>query len=441
MAPKPYKLEKYGYSVEAATNKLLKEYQLYQVTPENHPSYNKEWKKFWERRYKEIKREGNKDPKDHDYTSEWIGYWKRRMKQILDDDIEKIKRNRGHKSELPIDYEPVIGVRKLTKASDFPSKSEDQATNKRRQLEYEEITSDSDSDSYYGYSRRSYHRKQPRYESPRSYNDRVHYTSPYRGSRPDTSSYDSTDNTENISIITVCRLLSALETELGCFSQKVLDLLSQAIALNKLKPNCCDEILMSADNVLFLNTVKEKLKGLVMVGVLPPLKISVIKRCIQKIAKLVHSSSVKKPVMLHEEPVEADEKTKLSEEISKTLKDHGVENCTPEELEVLVEIYYENETEEIEEVEKIEVLPSCSNNESLTDEDLKILLSNFAELKMDEQSQVIRFLSDMERTDRARVDSLRKYVKHNEMINNMNDDDSDDYNINQTVSHVMKKIE
>lgn len=59
------------------------------TTPENHPNYSTEWTNFWERRYKEIEKEGKEDPDKHDYVPEWKEYWTKRLNDLLEEEYEE----------------------------------------------------------------------------------------------------------------------------------------------------------------------------------------------------------------------------------------------------------------------------------------------------------------------------------------------------------------
>ncbi|KAM3960182.1 uncharacterized protein CG7065-like [Aphomia sociella] len=59
----------------------------HEKNPEKHPLYPEEWKKFWNRRYKEIQSEG-KDPYKYDFKPEWIVYWTKRMKELHDEELK-----------------------------------------------------------------------------------------------------------------------------------------------------------------------------------------------------------------------------------------------------------------------------------------------------------------------------------------------------------------
>src|SRR4051812_33955648 len=99
-----YLTAKYKYKVNEMRNELFYEYKKNQRRPERHPAYKKEWKKFWERRYAEIKKEGKMDPEKHDYKSDWAIFWVSRMKQLLEEQYEKEKSNIRQKLGLSSDY-------------------------------------------------------------------------------------------------------------------------------------------------------------------------------------------------------------------------------------------------------------------------------------------------------------------------------------------------
>ncbi|XP_059049212.1 uncharacterized protein CG7065-like [Achroia grisella] len=70
--------------VEESAKKIL---VYHEKNPEKHPLYPEEWKKFWNKRYKEIQAEG-KDPSKHDFKPEWILYWTNRMKELHDEEVK-----------------------------------------------------------------------------------------------------------------------------------------------------------------------------------------------------------------------------------------------------------------------------------------------------------------------------------------------------------------
>ena len=74
--------------------------KFHEKNPEKHPSYPDEWKKFWNRRYKELQAEG-KDPSKHDFKPEWIEFWNKRMREIHNEQLQQRKEEIRKRLELP----------------------------------------------------------------------------------------------------------------------------------------------------------------------------------------------------------------------------------------------------------------------------------------------------------------------------------------------------
>ncbi|KAL0895457.1 hypothetical protein ABMA27_011577 [Loxostege sticticalis] len=86
---------------QAAEEAAKKTLAYHEKNPEKHPLYPEEWKKFWNRRYKEIQAEG-KDPSKHDFKPEWITYWTGRMKQLHQDELRTLVTEIYRKMCLPL---------------------------------------------------------------------------------------------------------------------------------------------------------------------------------------------------------------------------------------------------------------------------------------------------------------------------------------------------
>lgn len=53
-----YRAEKFRISLKLELDQLYAEHKKHQQKPEDHPMYAEEWKRFWERRFYELKKEG-----------------------------------------------------------------------------------------------------------------------------------------------------------------------------------------------------------------------------------------------------------------------------------------------------------------------------------------------------------------------------------------------
>nr|XP_017006647.2 uncharacterized protein CG7065 [Drosophila takahashii] len=91
-----------------------------------------------------------------------------------------------------------------------------------------------------------------------------------------------------LTVVSVLRMLSAVEEHLGSLGPKALNLLSKALAMEMAKPNAADDLLLNDDNCVFLETTKEKLKGILIAEVLDdPQKVRVVKKLITNIAAII----------------------------------------------------------------------------------------------------------------------------------------------------------
>lgn len=460
-----YVIEKYKASVEISTKELEKKFKEFEKSPEKHPKYCEEWKAFWSRRYKELIAQG-KDANGHDYKPEWIEYWTKRVKELHKKEIEKVKIDYRKKLNLTADdvknviFSPILSrERKSRTRSPRSARSRSPRSNRppKRNESPINISDDSDDDrprrsnkrSRFN-DRRSEDRSRSRFEdSPYSrhsdYRMKETYDSTYYANRERNMKSKSPEIIDDgpVNLVSVCRLLSALESELGLLAKAIIDLLTKAVQLEKLKPNSADELLTNSENCNLLETVKEKLKGILSANLISPNKTVAVKRAIQNIATLLHEVSTRRAssssffesreyesVADVVDPV-AQAKLEIAKVITASLLEQGRSDVSAEELEALVESFIEaeggqeSEPEEVVDVKveskaKAEMKPklstpskkseSSSGLENLTDEDLQTLLRNFADLTSDEQSHLIAYLSKIEQTNPARVEKLRKYV-------------------------------
>lgn len=97
-----------------------------------------------------------------------------------------------------------------------------------------------------------------------------------------------------LTVVSVLRMLSAVEEHLGSLGPKALNLLSKALAMELVKPNAAEDLLRNEDNCVFLETTKEKLKGILIAEVLDdPQKVRVIKKLITNIAEIIYQATFK----------------------------------------------------------------------------------------------------------------------------------------------------
>lgn len=439
--------------------------------PDTHPEYKKEWKTFWYLRYAQLKRENKLNPDTYDYKSEWIKHWKTRLKALHEEEERtfenleygKIDRKR-QKSEIqskfsrsPKKKSTNIEAISSDELSDFykspPSKSR-QSLTKASGYSNKARTSYEERSCYSTERTRHYTNQNLEYDD----RERINYEESRR-SRKEVATYDMEYDANEVSLISVLRLLSALESELGLLYEKVIDILSKALALEKLKHNSSEEVLMTTENCVLLETIKEKLKGLLIVNLIPVNKIEAIKRSIQDIAKLVKQAPVVCALQLDSELTnlsasKIDVKLELAARIADAIKAHGKDDLTLDELEILVEVYLESvQKENNQNTFKKPEHEATQFDDSLTDEDFKILLNNFECLEKDEQEVFIKFISENEKLSPKRVEILHNYLnltadaKNSSCQSTQNstseiiDDCDDDYNINEIIRNALANVD
>ncbi|XP_065362970.1 uncharacterized protein CG7065 [Calliphora vicina] len=387
IAQERYKWEKYRCMLEIQLKQMEKIQADYEKTPEKHPHYPEEWKKFWNRRYKELQAEKKVDPNKYDYKPEWIVFWTKRMKELFNAEVEKKKKEIKVKLGLPENAEEKVDqlkekyklpVNRLTSAnksnsrggqaldviniSDDDSPRPGRYTRQRRSRTRSRSRSHSRSPRgirHRGY-RRSHSRSRSRsrslspfsdeYELPSSSKHHLHKKPhnpirPYGVEHPPSDYYpyarvqrypppnalpnhyqpaphhyrvldaskipkyqelDSRISKEckeepkeeepegPLTVVAVLRLLTALEEHLGSLGPKVVDMLGKALALEKVKGNSSDDLLMNEDHCVFFETTKEKLKGLLIADVLDDQqKVKAVKRAIKNIAAIIHQVTTK----------------------------------------------------------------------------------------------------------------------------------------------------
>ncbi|KAH8342844.1 hypothetical protein KR059_000835 [Drosophila kikkawai] len=168
----------------------------------------------------------------------------------------------------------------------------------RHSMERERSTEFYRSDSYVRPSRYETFRVM----DSREYPEYSHSLSKVRSISPAVSAGNSKSNSKDealesaekgpLTVVSVLRMLSAVEEHLGSLGPKALNLLSKALAMEMVQPNAADDLLLNDDNCVFLETTKEKLKGILIAEVLDdPQKVRVVKKVITNIAAIIFQVS------------------------------------------------------------------------------------------------------------------------------------------------------
>ncbi|XP_014254047.1 uncharacterized protein LOC106669237 isoform X2 [Cimex lectularius] len=240
----------------AELKKLEMEYdeklKYYEDRPEKHPSYSEEWKNFWNRRYKEIQQSG-KDPSTYDFKPEWIVFWGKRMKEINDDEFNKKKEDLTKEMGIKNMRGPSSDLQDISPPTPEESRdvTVDDIRNTWKALTGSEISAPPEKclDKY----------SSSWDESENPYYDKL--------SKKKVIPNRSTHFTISPPVVHCLRTLAVLENQLGSLGPKALDLLARALSLERTKPNESMTLLDDQDIHIFFDTVKEKIRGQLLAGI------------------------------------------------------------------------------------------------------------------------------------------------------------------------------
>ena len=309
------KWDKYREQIRRAEETLDRALKFHEKNPEKHPSYPDEWKKFWNRRYKELQAEG-KDPSKHDFKPEWIEFWNKRMREMHNEQLQQRKEEIRKRLELPEDKPPEKWIPSSRRERSPPKRtrhrveSDDEVEyvgTKTIKTDYYDHHDARDRDyaySSYMRGRGSVYRSSgsssyyPRGVPPRT--RPIHYATPYPVKDKSPSPIPDEVLTEDLEVVGLLRLLTALEGQLGSLGPKIVSLLSKALGAEKAKPNSAEELLYDEEVSVLFETVKEKLKGQLFAGMIEKMAITPTKTAIQNIAQLLHKAAESKKKMEEE---------------------------------------------------------------------------------------------------------------------------------------------
>ncbi|BFG00441.1 uncharacterized protein DMAD_00445 [Drosophila madeirensis] len=214
---------------------------------------------------------------------------------------------RGHRSRSPVYYHRRNLNHQVLSSSHGRSRdgySDHRSGDPERRSRDRERTNDPDFYRSGSYSRAS-HGPYERMETFRVMDSRVYpeYTLPNKTrskSPPSSKDKDKDKDAElladdgPLTVVSVLRMLSAVEDHLGSLGPKALSLLSKALAMEMVRANAADDLLLNDDNCVLLETIKEKLKGILIAEVLDdPQKVRVVKKLITNIAAIIFQVKAK----------------------------------------------------------------------------------------------------------------------------------------------------
>ncbi|XP_060867164.1 LOW QUALITY PROTEIN: uncharacterized protein LOC132942621 [Metopolophium dirhodum] len=484
-------IQEYEKAVEEMKIEMEKKLSYHEKNPENHPLYPDEWKKFWNRRFKELQMEG-KDPSTYDFKPEWILSWSKRTQEMHDEEInEKMEKLKNK----------ILGDINMDKSSsESPSRDSPPLKDKKLIIDSKHswhnipVSEVFERDSDIVINKPSNDKK-----------PRVAGASPINSDSEDSINEINDHNKprekikiENpLNVITVLRQLSVLESQLGLLAPKIVDLLSKGLVMEKIEPKSSIKLL-TPDNCVMFETVKEKLKGQLLAGVVKRSLVNATMFSIRNIEKLMQLAPKFIPTssMLNSTPTSIPtpvptpihtpipipktapiivpgvgiiDKMAIAQQITQALLAQGRVDVSQNDLETLINAVvgmaqsgdniqgaknllaninngdvmktaYE-EVDKKEEVEKI-------NLDQLSQGDIINLLKNFRDLNTDEQDGLITYLKKLGEKKPEEVKKLRKYIdmgpsnlkEVTSMFKEDDDDDDDNYELSDVCKAVTEKV-
>lgn len=459
---------------------MEKKLSYHEKNPENHPLYPDEWKKFWNRRFKELQMEG-KDPNTYDFKPEWILSWNKRTQEMHEEEInEKMEKLKNK----------ILGDINLDKSSsESPSRDSPPLKAKKPKT-----------DSKYGW-----HNIPVSEVLEKDSDNAVHKLSKDKkprvaGASPINSDSEDSINEINdynkptekikienpLNVITVLRQLCVLESQLGLLAPKIVDFLSKGLIMEKIEPKSSIKLL-TPDNCVMFETVKEKLKGQLLAGVVKKSLVNATMFSIRNIEKLMqlapkfipttsmlNSTSIPIPTP---KPTTAPivvpgvgviDKMAIAQQITQALLAQGRVDVSQNDLETLINAVVGMAQSEdniqgaknllaninngnmlktaYEEVDKKEEVEK-KNLEQLSQGDIINLLKNFRDLNTDEQDGLITYLKKLGEKKPEEVKKLRKYIdmgpSNLKEVTSMfkdDDDDDDNYELSEVCKAIKEKV-
>ena len=332
-----------------------------------------EWKTFWQRRYLELKSEG-KNPADYNYEGEWMVYWHKRKNELDQAKMEgkNLESNRqygmadhrGSQSNGP--FQSKLNVQQTEDFSPNPS------LRPARILSSAELGNQN--------------------LSPVSSNS----------TPPVILSCD---------LLQVLRKLSALEDCLGSIGPSITLLLSRALSAERCEAGSSAKLLKDEPSCVdFLDTSKEKLKGLLSAGILDGAKATAATVAVENVAALLCHHPKHLPVSAHLPP-SFDMATLMAnlQAAGLLLRSQPTSVLSPpviESTEVGQSRNFESCSGRTHHSSRDSVI-SCSSQESPSSnrleqfsvEELKVLIFHFRSLAPSQQCDLIDYLHNLENSN------------------------------------------
>ncbi|XP_034484931.1 uncharacterized protein LOC117789876 isoform X2 [Drosophila innubila] len=230
----------YRHMVDQSIRELNTTFDLYKSDPEQHPNYKDEWQKFWKRRKDELIAAGI-NHRSYNFQNEWILFFNARLEELYNQDVENIKIKCRERLCLPMTNTELENPKYHVNISDDISEPESPKKTQQKNAN----------------------------ENP----TKLH------------------ESLEEVNVIHVLRLLTALENYLGSLGPNITELLAKALQVSKVHPNKIDQLILTSENCDILETAKEKFTGLIISKILDSNQERALKKAVNDTESLLAYAS------------------------------------------------------------------------------------------------------------------------------------------------------
>lgn len=224
---------------------------VYEKAPETHPLYNREWKLFWERRCRELEKEGL-DPFLYNFKREWAVYWHHRMKELIDQNFKEKRDALLKKFKIE---DPDLEESELYDGSKPPG-----SLKKRDNDDVEKVSRIDRSPSPWEEDGPAIGR------NPSPTPEEIMNTAEGKYSSKSKES-SAAKFEDDFSVIGTLKLLNELEDQLGSFGPAITTLLGKAVDCSQ-KGEDTLELFNDPDNLVLVRYAREKLSSQISAGIL-----------------------------------------------------------------------------------------------------------------------------------------------------------------------------
>ncbi|XP_055382418.1 uncharacterized protein CG7065-like [Condylostylus longicornis] len=305
----PSNWQKYRIYCDKALRNLNAEYANFFDISERHPKYQEEWRKFYRMRTDQLRRD-RINPNNYNFMPDWNRYWMRYLEDCYNEDAEKCRFEIRKSLKLPFrtrtppPIDNIVGNNSAASSSNSnkgPVPLMELAISNPLMIDYQSGNVNDDFEPFNrGGSREDGgdDGSNNLNNNNNSKNNNVNNINNATTQQPQPLISDEqlqriqqqqkAESSDIISVLSVLRLLAALENELGSLGPVVNQLLGKAVLYEKESKMSANELLHENEYFTLFVTSLEKLKGIVLAGIIPESKTFAANKCINDLETILN---------------------------------------------------------------------------------------------------------------------------------------------------------